>query len=113
MNDSGEFQDTALNFCGYFLTFPANQQSFRVLDLCKAATNACHLIHEICLNHRETFFGNPRPLFDSTQTPFQGILHSTTPSATGAVPVQASTGNLSQDYRYRSFSSIKFPLDRH
>ena len=33
-------------------------------------------------------FGNPRSMFDSSQTPYQGILHSTNPSATGAVPVQ-------------------------
>ena len=32
--------------------------------------------------------GNPRPLFDSSQTSYQGIIHSATPSATGAVPVQ-------------------------
>ena len=38
-----------------FLTFPVNEQSFQVLVLCHAATNACHLIHGICLNHRETF----------------------------------------------------------
>ena len=30
-------------------------------------------------------FGNPRPMFDSSQTPCQGILHSAT---AGAVPVQ-------------------------
>ena len=38
--------------------------------------------------------GNPRPMFDSSQTLYQGILHSSTPSATGAVPVQGSTGTL-------------------
>ena len=31
-------------------------------------------------------------MFDSSQTPYQGIPHSTTPSATGAVPVQVSAG---------------------
>ena len=30
-------------------------------------------------------------MFDSSQTPCQGILHSTTSSATGAIPVQVST----------------------
>ena len=35
-------------------------------------------------------FDNPRPMFDSSQTLYQGILHSTTPSAAGAVPVQVS-----------------------
>ena len=31
-------------------------------------------------------------MFESSQTPHQGILHSATPSAAGAVPVQVSTG---------------------
>ena len=39
-------------------------------------------------------FGNPRPMFDSSQTSRRRIRHSTTPSATGAVPVQGSTGTL-------------------
>ena len=36
--------------------------------------------------------GDPGPVFDSSQTPYPGILLSTTPCATGANPVQASTG---------------------
>ena len=39
-------------------------------------------------------FSNPRPMFDSSQTPYQGILHSTNQSATGGIPVQRSTGRL-------------------
>ena len=35
----------------------------------------------------ENVFDIPRSMFDSSQTPHQGVLHSTTPSATGAVPV--------------------------
>ena len=41
---------------------------------------------------QEHVFGSSRPMCDSTQTPYQGILHSTNPSATGAIPVQVSTG---------------------
>ena len=37
-------------------------------------------------------FGNPRAVVDSSQTPHQGILHSTHQSATGGNPVQWSTG---------------------
>ena len=36
-------------------------------------------------------FDNPCPMFDSSRTLYQGILHSTNPSATGAIPVQRST----------------------
>ena len=32
----------------------SNQQSFQVVNLCRAATEACHLIHGICLGHRKT-----------------------------------------------------------
>ena len=42
----------------------------------------------------ETFFGNPRAVIDSSQTPYQGILHSLNQSATGGNPVQKSTGKL-------------------
>ena len=38
-----------------YFTFPVNQQSFQVLDLCWAATKVCNLTHGICLGHRETF----------------------------------------------------------
>ena len=34
MSDSGEFQDVESNCSGKILTFPVNQQSFQVLDLC-------------------------------------------------------------------------------
>ena len=38
------------------------------------------------------FFGNPRAVTDSSQIPYQGVLHSTNQSATGGIPVQRSTG---------------------
>ena len=41
-------------------SFPVNQQSFQVHDLCKAAANACLLIHGFHLKTGK-FFGNPRP----------------------------------------------------
>ena len=41
---------------------------------------------------QENVFVNPRSMFESSQTPHQGILHSATPSAAGAVPLQVSTG---------------------
>ena len=44
-------------------------------------------------------FGNLRLMFESSQTPNQGILHSTAPSATGAIPVQVSTGYLSREMK--------------
>ena len=75
MSDSGEFQYVESNYRG---------KIYHVR--CQGA------VIPICLNHRENVFGNPRPMFGSSQTLCQGILHSTT-SATGAVPVEVSTGH--------------------
>ena len=55
-------------------------------------------------------WGNPRPLFDSSQTLYQGILHATTPSATGAVPVQVSTGQLVARGEERIGSTTTMPM---
>ena len=73
------------------LTFPVSRQSFQVLELCRAANKACDLIHGICQGHKEAFFGNPRAIFESSQTPHQGILHSWNQSATGGIPCETST----------------------
>ena len=54
--------------------------------------------------------GNPRPMFDSSQAPYQGILHSTNPSATGAIPVQESTGRLVARGEERIGSTTTVPM---
>ena len=54
--------------------------------------------------------GNPRPMFHSSQVPCQGILHSTTPSATGAVPVQTSTGQRVARGQERIGSTSTVPM---
>ena len=74
------------------LTFPVSRQSFQVLEHFRASTKACDLIRGNCLGHRETFFGNPRAVIDSSQTPHHGILHSWNQSTTGGNPVRDSTG---------------------
>ena len=43
---------------------------------------------------QENVFGNPRSKYDSSQKLHQGNLHTTTPSATGAIPVHGSAGTL-------------------
>ena len=91
MNDAGEIQDIESYCSGNFLTFPVNRQSFQVLDLCQAATNRLPLDTWNLSEPQGNVFGNPRPMFDSSQTPYQGILHPTNQSATGAIPVQGST----------------------
>ena len=58
---------------------------------------------------QENVFANPRSMFESSQTPCQGILHSTTPSATGAVPVHVCTGTLVARSEDRTGSTIPMP----
>ena len=55
-------------------------------------------------------FGNPRPVFDPSQTLCQGILHSTTPSSTCAVPVQVSTGRLVARGEERTGRTTTIPI---
>ena len=54
--------------------------------------------------------GNPRSIIDSSQTPYQGILHSTNQSATGGIPVQRSTGRLVAKDEERIGSTISRPM---
>ena len=69
-----------------YLTFTVSQHSFQVFEVCRAATKVCDLIHGNCLGHMETFFGNPRAVIGSSQTFYQGLLHSRNQSATGGKP---------------------------
>ena len=85
MSDSGNFKKWNQITVGDCLRFPVNQQRFQVIVLCGAATNACHLAHGMRLDHRKTFSGNQFSAFDSPQNHYQGIHHSTTPSAAGSV----------------------------
>ena len=55
-------------------------------------------------------FGNLRSMFDSSQTPYQGILHYTNPGATGAIPVQLSTGRLVARSEERLGSTTPMPV---
>ena len=69
MNDSREFQDVESIYSGkvsHVPSQPAVVPSPRSM-----------------LSHRETFFGHPRGVIDSSQTLYQGILHSTSQSAAG------------------------------
>ena len=49
-------------------------------------------------------------MFDSSQTLYQGILHSTNPSATGAIPVQVSAGRLVARSEERIGTTTPMPM---
>ena len=53
-------------------------------------------------------FVNPRPVFDSSQTPYQGSLHSVTPRATGAVAVQGVRNK--EETPYSLFKYFNFQI---
>ena len=86
-----------------------NQQLFQVHVLCEAATKACLLTHGIYLDHRKTFFVNRSSTFESSRTPYKGLLHSTTPCATRAVPVHVCTGTPVARGEERIGSTIPVP----
>ena len=54
--------------------------------------------------------GNPRAVIDPSQTPYQGILHSTNQSATGGIPVQWSSGRLVAKGEEQTGSTIPVPI---
>ena len=81
MNDSGEFQDIESNCSGKILTFPVNWQSFQVADLFSAATEACHLIHGICLKHRESCVRFNTDTLSRNSSLYESKCHRCDPSA--------------------------------
>ena len=79
---------------GDCLTFPVNQQRFQVLVLCRAATNACHLTHGRCLDHRKTFLVMHFLQLIRPRHHYHRVHHSMIPGATGSVQVHIGSGTL-------------------
>ena len=77
----------------YRKNWPRKRQHSEILDLRQTTTEACVFFDTWNLSETQrNVFVHSRSLFDPSQTPYQGILHSTNPSATGAIPVQVCTG---------------------
>ena len=86
VNDSGEFQEMEQNYNG---TIPHVRSQPAVVPIFRSMLSRDKRLPFDTWNLTETqCLTIPRALLDSSQIPCQGILHSTTPSATGAVPVQ-------------------------
>ena len=110
MNDSGEFQDIKSNYSGKISHVPSQPE---VVPNPRSMPSRARRMPFDSWNYSEpqgNVFGKPRPMFDSSQTPYQGILHSTTPSATGAVPVQVSTRRPVARGEERSGSTTTMPM---
>ena len=92
MNDSREFQEVESNYSGR-LSYVSSQ-------LAAIPSSRSMLSRDKRLPHhtwnasgpQENVFGNQFSTFDSSQNHYQRIHHSTTPRATGSVPVHVGTG---------------------
>ena len=111
VNDSGEFQEMESNHSGKISYVPSQQavilspRSMLSREKKRLPLDTWNLSES-----QGNVFGHPRPMFDSSQTPYRGFLHSTTPSATGAVPVQVSTGTLVARGEERIGSTTAMPM---
>ena len=110
MNDSGEFQEVESNHSGRLSYVPSQPAA---IPSSRTKSSRDQNLRPDTWNlsgTQENLFGNPRPRFDSSQTPYQIILRSTTPSATGAIPVQVSTGRPVATEEERIGSTTTMPM---
>ena len=88
MSDSGQFQDVESNYSGQISHVPS-QPAVVPSPRSKLSRDRSMPLDSWNLSETQgNVFGNPRPMFDSTQSSYQAILHSTNPSATDSIPVQ-------------------------
>ena len=92
MSDSGEFQEVESNYSGKISHVPCQPAVILSPRSILSCDERLPLDTWNLSRSQENVFGNPRSMFESSQTPYHGILHSTTPSATGAVPVHVCAG---------------------
>ena len=104
MNDSGDLQGVEPNYSGNFSHVPSQRAVMQSRGK-RLPLDTWNLSEP-----QGNTFGNPSPMFDSSQTSYQGILHSTNPSATGAVPVQGRTGTPVAGGEERIGSTITMPM---
>ena len=110
MSVTEEFQDTESICSGKFPHVPSQPAIIPSPRSMRSRDKRLPLDTWTLSEPQGNVFGNPRPMFDSSQTPYQGILHITTPSATGAVPVQVSTGQLVARGEERSEGTTTMPM---
>ena len=110
MSDSGEFQEIESNYSGNFSHVPGQRA---VIPSPRSMPSRDKRLPFDTWNLSEpqgNGNGNPRPMFGSSQTPYHGILHSTSPSATGAIPVQRSAGRPVAKGEERIGSTTPMPM---
>ena len=110
MNDSGEFQQVESNYSGKCSHVPSQPAVIPSPRSMLSRDKRFPLDTWNLFEPHGNVFGNPRPMFESSQTPCQGILHFTTPSATGAVPVLVRTGQAVARGEERIGSTTTMPM---
>ena len=92
MNDSWEFQEVESNHSGRgVLRFQSTSSDSKFSFYAEPRQTLASWTHGRCLDHRKTLVVANFLTFDSSRNHYQGI-HSTTPGATGSVPVHIGTG---------------------
>ena len=81
MNDSGEVQDVESNCSGKFSHVPSQPAGIPSPRSMLGCDKRLPFDRWNLSGSQENVFVNPRSRFGSSQTPYQRILHSTTPSA--------------------------------
>ena len=92
LNDSGEFREVESNYSGKFSHVPSQSAGIPSPRSMLSCDKRLPFDTWNLSGSQENVLVNPRSRFESSQTPCQGILHSTTPSATDAGPVHVCTG---------------------
>ena len=109
MNDSTEFQEDRIELQWKMFSSSQSTSSRSKSTFYDKLRYALPLDTWELFGSQENFFVNPRPMFDSSRT-HQGILHSTSPSATGGIPVQRSTGRPVARGEERIGSTTTMPM---
>ena len=76
------------------ISFPVNLWWFRLSSFAQPRQKDCRVTRGINLEYRKTLLGYQFSTFDSSQNHYLGIHRSTTPSATGTIPVYIGTETL-------------------
>ena len=83
------------------ISFPVNLLWFWLSSFAQPRQKDCRVTRGINLEYRKTLLGYQFSTFDSSPNHYLGIHRSTTPSATGTIPVYIGTETLSRK-RWRS-----------
>ena len=98
-NDSGEFQEVESNYSVKLSHVPSQPPKIAGPRLCWAATNAFYLTHGILLDDSKTFLSIHVRHLSHLKYFTREFIHSTTPGATGSVPVHIGTGTCRKRWR--------------